>query len=384
MQNSMKITLSRVWCYATLFGLLAIGFFYFHITYAEETTVYINDTENPIAPYDSVGLRANYPIFTIEDRFSIPLTEVSELRVPIAKFNPGANGCAYSKFSVYEDGVEIYSTEDNFTINYLYFEPRWYNYTNDTEQWSSFRIEPPLDFNTTSKYEFKIESGNFYCYFSFVEQGTGLPRLWIRGLTINGYVTRPLRDYNVLYSLLGNANAAPIFDLNDQTVDEGALLSFNATATDPEGDNIVYEAIDLPANASFDTVTGLFSWTPGYDQAGSYDVTFIATDDGEPIKSTEQTINILVIDIPTPTEQAEDLIEDVTALELPLNVENSYLANLQKVEAFIVEEQIIAAINQLNAFVNKVEQDYQQGKITEEEYTSLLAAANKLIDELTD
>jgi hypothetical protein len=41
-----------------------------------------------------------------------------------------------------------------------------------------------------------------------------------------------------------------------------------------------YAASNLPAGATFDPVTALFSWTPGFDAAGTYQVTFTAIDDG--------------------------------------------------------------------------------------------------------
>src|SRR3989442_6925504 len=37
-----------------------------------------------------------------------------------------------------------------------------------------------------------------------------------------------------------------------------------------------------------------FSWTPGYDQAGSYPVTFTATDNGSPVLSASEAITITV------------------------------------------------------------------------------------------
>lgn len=87
---------------------------------------------------------------------------------------------------------------------------------------------------------------------------------------------------------------------------------------------------------------------------------------------------------PTPTEQAASLILDVVDLDLPNNLENSYLANLYKVEGFIGSGLITPAINQLNAFINKVNQDYNQGKITQQVRDDLVASAQNLIDDLTN
>ncbi len=86
---------------------------------------------------------------------------------------------------------------------------------------------------------------------------------------------------------------------------------------------------------------------------------------------------------PTPTEQAVALVNNVINLDLPNNLENSYLANLFKVEGFIESGQATAAINQLNAFINKVNQDYNQGKITQQMRDDFVAAAQQLIEDLT-
>jgi len=73
-------------------------------------------------------------------------------------------------------------------------------------------------------------------------------------------------------------NLPPVFQaLGAQTVDEGALLTFTVSATDPEGDAVSYFNSTLPSGASFDTGTGIFNWTPALDQAGSYAVTFTAS-----------------------------------------------------------------------------------------------------------
>ncbi len=88
-------------------------------------------------------------------------------------------------------------------------------------------------------------------------------------------------------------------------------------------------------------------------------------------------------DDPTPVEQATALVNDVIVLDLSNNLENSYLANLFKVEGFIQNGQITPAINQLNAFIGKVNQDYNQNKITQQVRDDLVASAQQLIDDLT-
>lgn len=73
---------------------------------------------------------------------------------------------------------------------------------------------------------------------------------------------------------------------------------------------------------------------------------------------------VTVGDNPTQTEQTEDLIETVATIDIPQNVENSYLANLQKVGQFIEEGKITSALNQLNVFISKITQDYNKDILT--------------------
>jgi len=84
-------------------------------------------------------------------------------------------------------------------------------------------------------------------------------------------------------------------------------------------------------------------------------------------------------DVPTPSELADLLIETVLSLDLPRHVENSYLANLKKVKPFIEAGKITPAINQLNAFVKKVEHDMAHGDISADNGTMLIEMATELI-----
>lgn len=89
--------------------------------------------------------------------------------------------------------------------------------------------------------------------------------------------------------------------VGDRTVDEGATLSFFVNATDPDGDPLALSASGLPSGATFDPSTGVFSWTPGYAQAGIYTgVTFTVSDDGAPPLTDGESITINVNDVNRP------------------------------------------------------------------------------------
>jgi RHS repeat-associated protein len=71
-----------------------------------------------------------------------------------------------------------------------------------------------------------------------------------------------------------------LMPIAEQTVNEGQTLTFQVTGTDPDGDDLTYSANNLPEGSLFDPPTKTFSWTPTYDQAGSYSITFTVTDTG--------------------------------------------------------------------------------------------------------
>lgn len=97
----------------------------------------------------------------------------------------------------------------------------------------------------------------------------------------------------------GGSAAPQITAIGGRAVSSGTSLRFDVAenetitlavdATDTDGDPITYSASGLPSGASFSGQT--FSWTPTYNQAGTYQVTFIA-DDGRSQDSKTITITV--------------------------------------------------------------------------------------------
>lgn len=76
-----------------------------------------------------------------------------------------------------------------------------------------------------------------------------------------------------------HSNYAPLlFCTSDTTLSENQPLSFSVFATDQDNDPITLSALELPDGAAFDSLSGLFAWTPTYEQAGLYRITFKAVD----------------------------------------------------------------------------------------------------------
>ena len=111
------------------------------------------------------------------------------------------------------------------------------------------------------------------------------------------------RPRSNLYVTVLNVNAAPVFaNAGGFQTHEGQQLVIRAQAFDPDNPAylppdraadgtlleaeagpapMTYTASGLPPGATFDPVTQTFTWTPGFDTAGTFQVTFTATDDGD-------------------------------------------------------------------------------------------------------
>lgn len=65
-------------------------------------------------------------------------------------------------------------------------------------------------------------------------------------------------------------NPPKLARVNDQVVKEDEVLTLTLSASDPDNDPIVFSMINLPEGAGFDSLRGILTWRPTYDQAGVY------------------------------------------------------------------------------------------------------------------
>ena len=91
-----------------------------------------------------------------------------------------------------------------------------------------------------------------------------------------------LSDSKSMNFTINHVNRLPVIDsIAQQVVDENIILSFNVTASDPDIEDagkFGLTATDLPEGATFDPTSATFSWTPTFEQSGTYVVTFTNTD----------------------------------------------------------------------------------------------------------
>jgi len=179
-------------------------------------------------------------------------------------------------------------------------------------------------------------------------------------------------------------NQPPVLDpIGAKSVDEGVLLTFTVTASDPDGDVITLSTSDLTGlGATFDAATGVFSWTPGFAQSGPHDVTFTVSDG---TLTDSEIVTITVNDVST-SQQIDGLIGSVGDYKDTGEIDNKGIANSLVVKLQAAKEQLDsgntkAAANILKAFINHVEA--QHGKhIDEDAADALIADAENILSQL--
>jgi PKD repeat protein len=92
---------------------------------------------------------------------------------------------------------------------------------------------------------------------------------------------------------VNNVNRAPVLGaIGNKTINEGSLLQFIITASDPDSDAITYSASNLPSGASFNSSTRTFSWTPALMQRGTYSGIRFGVTDGNLTDYEDITITV--------------------------------------------------------------------------------------------
>ena len=181
-------------------------------------------------------------------------------------------------------------------------------------------------------------------------------------------------------------NGAPVFTAGGeaQSVDENRALTFGVDATDPDGDPVTYSASGLPAGATFDPASRQFSWTPDYTQAGTYEVTFTASDGTRSYSlSTDKTVTITVRNV-TVDEQLAGLRSAVAGLNVNGGLKNALTVKLDQVEKLLAKGQPSEAVGLLSTdFIGQVASLRDEGKLTASQAAALSTAAQEAIQNIS-
>jgi hypothetical protein len=99
-------------------------------------------------------------------------------------------------------------------------------------------------------------------------------------------------------NLIARSNTPPVLaQIPNRNVNEGELLSFTITASDPDVGQTLSFALEpgAPSGASIHAGNGTFSWTPGESQGpATYSITVRVADDGAPLLSDSRAFNVTV------------------------------------------------------------------------------------------
>jgi hypothetical protein len=139
--------------------------------------------------------------------------------------------------------------------------------------------------------------------------------------------TRGVSASKVVRIIVANVCRPPVLTVPLGTVNgsEGQALSFNVSATDPDtGETISLSSPNLPTGATFPvtastngSVQQAFNWTPAFNQAGTYTVSFSVADSCSPTQQSDtKTVLINIADVNrVPTAISQTGASRVTTLQ---------------------------------------------------------------------
>jgi hypothetical protein len=123
---------------------------------------------------------------------------------------------------------------------------------------------------------------------------TGVAKFNLSNVIISGTNSKLVSSITKNASVL--IDTAPVLGLiGPKSVNEINSLNFKVNASDADGNSLTFSASGLPAGATFNRSTRVFTWVPSRGQTGSYTVTFKVSDgyltDSEGVKITVKKLN---------------------------------------------------------------------------------------------
>ena len=116
-----------------------------------------------------------------------------------------------------------------------------------------------------------------------------------------------LRDTETVIITVRNINRAPVF--SNPSIPQlrvGQMSNITVRATDPDGDSVSYTA-SLPLGASINSQTGVISWRPSSNQAGSFSITVVARDEFGSADTLQINFAVLPGEVSNPPDTPNNL-----------------------------------------------------------------------------
>jgi len=105
-----------------------------------------------------------------------------------------------------------------------------------------------------------------------------------------------LTDEELITITVYNVNRAPVLaSIGSKSTNENQELTFTVTAADPDNDSLTYSIQGLVSGVTFQNQT--FTWIPTFQQSGTYNITFIVSDQEY---TDQEIITITVADVCAP------------------------------------------------------------------------------------
>lgn len=176
-------------------------------------------------------------------------------------------------------------------------------------------------------------------------------------------------------TILNNPPVASIAG-GDRTLITNELATFDGSGSeDPDGTIDSYEWDWGDSTAAGTTETADHSWSV----AGKYTVTLTVTDDDG--ASDDASVTVTVVKA---TAAIDDTIDLVESLDLPTKVEEKLLDPLQDAMDKLDDGNWAGAEKKLGKYIDRVMDQYEDGKLTEEQAGQLTAAAEWIIDSVNE
>jgi ELWxxDGT repeat protein len=285
---------------------------------SDRETITITVTEANAAP---VLLTGSVPVGQVDSPLT-PVGPVGNLVRDILKLAPGSGPGTFNVSDSDAGAVTGMAISTQGTL------PLWYSLDNGTT-WTPFSsnlgnvrllaadantrlfVSPPsIDFAGTRVNEFLFQAWDRTV-------GTN------GGVITTGTLTGPTGAFSTTFAQATVifiedqvTNQAPVLAaIGNRTVDEGQALSFTATANDPNaGQTLTFSLANgtnglVPAGASINPTTGVFSWTPTEVQGpGTFTFDVVVTDNGSPTLSDRETLTVTVGEV-----NQQPTLEPITA-----------------------------------------------------------------------